>query len=327
LNCLSVKRKILEMLPDSSDLARSFIRKLLYFDIFSHPLLAKEIFEYCDFPDVKEMQGVMVLKELQNHHLIGCESGFYFIGDDTSKAAHRIEYNELARQRMTDARKYSFIAASFPFVRAVFISGTLSKNVMKPDSDIDFFIITEPGKLWICRAFLTLYKKLLLGNSHRNFCLNYFIDSNNLEIPDKNIFTATEVAFLLPMYNYSLYERFMEKNLWIRDEFPNFKPRRDEITICPPAIKKVLEYIFDNRFGRFLDRLSFSVILSYWKRKFRDMNEKSFSLNLRSQKDVSKHHPSGFQERVISQYSAKILAFEQSSGFLLTEPDQLKATS
>jgi len=80
----------------------------------------------------------------------------------------------------------------------------------------------------VCRAFLTLYKKLVLGNSHRNFCLNYFIDSNNLEIPDKNIFTATEVAFLIPMYNYTLYENFICMNNWFRREFPNFKIRNEE---------------------------------------------------------------------------------------------------
>lgn len=167
----------------------------------------------------------------------------------------RLEGNQLASQRMTDARKYASIAANFPFVRAV-LSGSLSKHVMKPDSDIDFFIITAPEKLWVCRALLTAYKKLLLGNSHRNFCLNYFIDSNNLEIPDKNIFTATEIVFLLPMYNYSLYEKFMAKNKWVDTEFPNFKLRPQEFAIQPIPSKKIGEYIFDNRFGTFIDQLS-----------------------------------------------------------------------
>jgi hypothetical protein len=226
---------------------------------------------------------------------------------------------------MNDARKYASIAANFPFVRAVFISGTLSKHVMKPDSDIDFFIITEPGKLWVCRAFLTLYKKLILGNSHRNFCLNYFIDSDNLEIPDKNIFTATEVVTLLPMYCYPLYESFMAKNSWVRSEFPNFKLRVNETVIQTGTTKKVLESIFNNRLGNFLDQLSFSVILRFWKRKFRHLSESNFTLNFRSQKNVSKHHPNAFQERVVNKYSEKILAFEQTTGFSLNHSAELKA--
>ena len=310
------------MLPGNTDLAQSFIRKLLYFDIFSHPLLAEEIFEFCDVQAVDKILGIKVLEELKTQNLINCESGFYYIGVDGSKVASRLEYNQLAGQRMADARKYASIATNFPFTRAVFISGTLSKHVMKPDSDIDFFIITEPGKLWVCRAFLTLYKKLVLRNSYRNFCLNYFIDSNNLEIPDKNIFTATEIAFLLPMYNYSLYENFMAKNNWFRAEFPNFKLRTEEIVIQPRSVKKALEYFLNNRLGRFLDQLSFSVIVCFWKRKFRHLSEKSFTLNFRSQTDVSKHHPNAFQEKVVSRYSEKITAFEKSTGFLLNHSGQ-----
>lgn len=312
------------LLSENSELAQSFIRKLLYFDVFWHPLLAEEIFEYCDAPDVNAIQGFKVLEELKNRKLINCESGLYYIGDDVSKVARRLEANQLAGFRMSDARKYASVAASFPFVRAVFISGSLSKQVMKPDSDIDFFIITEPGKLWVCRAFLTIYKKLILRNSHRNFCLNYFIDSNNLEIPDKNIFTATEVAFLLPMYNYSLYEKFMTNNDWIRAEFPNFKLRAGDVVVPPLSAKKALEYILNNSLGKFLDQLSFSVILGFWKLKFRHLSERNFMLNFRSKKNVSKHHPNAFQERVVSKYSEKILAFEQTTRFSLTHSDEIR---
>lgn len=305
------------IVSENYNLAQSLIRKLLYFDIFSHPLMAEEIFEYCDYQDVDSNKGLRVLEELKAQNLINNNSGFYFIGDDVTKVSRRMEANQLAGKRMYDARKYVAISANFPFVRAVFISGTLSKHVMKPDSDIDFFIITEPGKLWICRAFLTLYKKMILKNSHRNFCLNYFIDSNNLEIPDKNIFTATEIAFLLPMYNYTAYEQFILKNNWIYAEFPNFKLRQKQADIQPRSIKKVLELIFDNRVGKFLDNLCFSIILGFWKRKFSHLSEEKFELNFRSKKEVSKHHPNAFQEKVVSQYSKKIVEFEHLTGFSL----------
>jgi len=309
---------------ENSDLAQSFIRKLIYFDVFSHPLLAEEIVEYCDLPRIDKTEVMNVLEALKARKLINFESGFYFIGDDYSKVARRKEANKLASLRMHDARKYASIAANFPFVRAVFISGTLSKHVMKPESDIDFFIVTEPGKLWLCRALLTLYKKVVLGGSHRNFCLNYFIDSTNLEIPDKNIFTATELVTLLPMYNYPLYKHFMSQNNWVRAEFPNFKFRPEENRIQTGSAKQVVEYLLNNRLGNLLDRLSFSIILGFWKRKFHHLSEKSFSLNFRSQKNVSKHHPNAFQEKVVNKYAEKMTAFEQSTGFRLTPSGEFK---
>lgn len=309
----------------TSDLAQSFIRKLIYFDIFSHPLTAKEIFEYCDLPGVDRKEGIRILKELASRKLLSCKSGYYYLGNDSSKVVRRLEGNLLASLRMKDAHKYAAIAAAFPFVRAVFISGSLSKMVMKQDSDIDFFIITEPGKLWVCRALLTVYKKLFLGNSHRNFCLNYFIDSDNLEIPDKNIFTATEIAFLMPMYNYPLYQAFMEKNAWIKSEFPNFKMRPFHADIQTGKAKKTFEKVFDNRLGRKLEELSYSVIVGFWKKKFRHLGEHSFSLNFRSQKNVSKHHPHAFQEKVVSKYAEKLESFERSTGFPLVQYIEIKS--
>ena len=69
-----------------------------------------------------------------------------------------------------------------------------------------------------------------------------------------------------------------------------------------------------------LDQLSFSIILKYWRRKFNYMDEKSFSVNLKSQKNVSRHHPNDFQEPVLKLYAEKIRLFEQSTGFYLSDP-------
>jgi hypothetical protein len=189
---------------------------------------------------------------------------------------------------------------------------------MWPDSDIDFFIITQTGRLWLCRAFLTIFKKIFLLGSRRNFCLNYFIDSKSLEIPDKNIFTATEIAFLLPMYNYPLYLQFLQANTWYRREYPNFKERPEDNIIKKARFGKVIEYILNNRLGDKLDQWSFNIITKYWHKKFRHFNEQQFAISLRSLKNVSKHHPNDYQPSVLTQYSQKIRTFEEMTKFSLS---------
>jgi len=298
-------------------IARSMLKKLIYFDIFSHPLLPNELVAYSNYPNLSVGDGMRILSELRIKKLVNYHAGFYFLGNDVSKIERRLEGNQLATLRLKTARKYAALVSNFPFVRAVFISGSLSKHVMKPDSDVDFFIITEPGKLWLCRGILTLFKKVFLGNSYRNFCLNYFIDTENLEIPDKNIFTATEVAFLLPMYNEDLYKEFMIANQWCREEYPNFADREQSYQIKPHRFRKIPEYILNNRIGDWFDQKCFSIITGYWKNKFHNLSSESFSLNFRSQKNVSKHHPNAFQEKVVSKFNEKIRAFEESSGFTL----------
>lgn len=299
-------------------MTRSMLKRLIYFDIFSHPLSPGEIVDFCSYPNLTVEDGRRILHELEIKKLVNYQGGFYFLGNDPSKVARRLEGNRLADKRLQTAVNYARLIANFPYVRAVFISGSLSKHVMKPDSDIDFFIITEPGRLWACRAFLTLFKKVFLGDSYRNFCLNYFIDSKSLEIPDKNIFTATEIAFLIPMYNHRLYQEFMASNQWLRAEFPNLSYRPENVRIRPFFVKRVVEYLLNNRIGDWIERKSYSVITGYWDNKFRHWDRSSYALNFRSQPNVSKHHPNAFQEKVVKQYQDRISGFETLTGFSLT---------
>ena len=94
----------------------------------------------------------------------------------------------------------------FPFVRAVFLSGELSKNISSDDGDIDFMIVTEKNRLWICRTLLTFFKKIFLFNQKKYLCINYFVDEEHLHLPKKNIFTATEIAHVKPLFNFILFQ-------------------------------------------------------------------------------------------------------------------------
>jgi len=303
---------------DDMAIARALIKKLIYFDIFSYPLSSREVISYCSYPNLDIENGRRMLKYLTINNLIKFERGFYFLGTGLSKIKKRLEENRRARSRLKAAHKYATLISNFPYVRAVFISGSLSKNVMKPDSDIDFFIITEPGRLWVCRLFLSFFKIVFLGNSYRNFCINYFIDTNSLEIPDKNIYTATEIAFLLPMYNYPIYKEFMLANHWYKAEFPNFVELHEKVRIKSGRIGKFVEILLNNKIGDWLDRKSYDMITGFWRKKFKALDQDSFLLNFRSLKNVSKHHPNNYQQVVLKQFTEGVIAFEESTGFSLS---------
>jgi Nucleotidyltransferase domain. len=303
--------------PEDLAIAGSMLKKLIYFDIFSHPLRLSEIVGFCDYPGLNPIHAERILRTLEAQGLVKHQSGFYQIDADFSKISHRITCNKLADKRIKTAVKYSRVISCFPYVRGVFISGSLSKHVMKPDSDIDFFIITKPGRLWACRAFLTLYKKIFLANSFRNFCINYFIDTESLEIPDKNIYTATEIVTLIPMFNYELYREFMASNLWVRNEFPNYREHPEQYRIHPFFMKKGVEFLFNNWIGNWIERKSFLTITRFWEKKFSSWSKDSYALSFRSLPNVSKHHPNAFQEKVLRQYKERIHAFETITGFML----------
>jgi hypothetical protein len=244
---------------------------------------------------------------------------YYSIQNDASFVARRLAGNKLAETFLLKAYKNAKLIGSFPYVRGVGISGSLSKGYMDESGDIDFFIVTEPERLWIARTLLILYKKIFLLNNRKYFCVNYFIDTNHLEIPDKNIFTATEILTLIPAYNQEVFKSFSDENIWVRQFLPNKLPVQ---TLSGGnsalGLKWAMEKLLNNGVGSYLDSVFMKLTLNKWKRKFKHIKASDFEIALRTRKYVSKHHPQGFQQRVLSAIEQKCKAFENENNLTLS---------
>ena len=323
MNCFSsftLNNHTLEIRREIDEMSASILKSLIYYDLFQYPLTIEEIAQHCSYPsslsDVQKHTDLLCSEGLIYH-----SKGFYSLRNDESIFERRIKGNQGAEKIMKKARKRAALIASFPYVRCVCISGSLSKKYFDETSDIDFFVITEPGRLWICRTLLMMFKKIFLLNSKKYFCINYFIDSGSLNIPDQNIFTATEIITLLPMYDYDIYKKFFQENRWIRNYFPNSSPHENgELSRHTnySLWKKIPEFLLSNRIGVFLDELFQRVTADHWKRKFNQQREEEFEVNMRSRKNVSKHHPQGFQFRVLKLFEEGCRSFEESYQIKLT---------
>jgi len=281
------------------------IKCLLYFDIFTYPLALDEIFSFCTAKLVSKAALQITLETLKNKKLIKQNGLFYLVNDDDSIVERRLIGNKYAQDMMPKALKYGKFVSQFPFVETVCISGSLSKNYFDENGDVDFFIVTKPQRLWLCRSILVGFKKVFLLNSRKYFCVNYFVGSDSLNIPDRNIFTATEITSLIPVYNLKGYSSFISANFWVYDHFPNFD--LDKKVNSFPAkegfIKKMSERLLGGGLGEFADKHLFNLTLNIWQNKFKHFNKTDFDLNMRSRKNVSKHHPSGFQEKVLQSWT------------------------
>jgi hypothetical protein len=298
-------------------LSSALISSLAYFSIFKHPLKRNELRQYCHYLKRSDEEMDQEIKKLVAEGIIGQKDDFIFLSGEEINIGRRLEGEKSSKGFMKSAGIFSKIISYFPFVRAVLISGSLSKGYMDQDSDIDYFIITQPKRLWVCRTLLVLFKKIFLLNSRKHFCVNYFIDSDNLQIPDQNIFTATELVFILPMYNTALYKLLMQSNSWTQEYYPNMiniKSTSDNAFI-KHSLTHLFEKMLSGNFGEWLDSWCFNKTISHWKNKFRDFNEEAFDMELRSRKNVSKHHPRGFQKKILDSYHQKISELETLFGF------------
>jgi hypothetical protein len=294
-----------------TDIEKGIIRTLLYFDIFDYPLTAEEIIKFhpsrIDAGDITRELSLLTQRKL-----IFKTDTFYSVRPDSALATRRLSGNKLANEIMPTARKYSNLIFNFPFVRAVMLSGSLSKNFMDKGSDIDYFIVTERGRLWLVRGLLALFRRVFLLNSHKFFCTNYFVDVMSLEIEEKNIYTAFETATLIPVCGGELWKQFHSKNNWLKVHLPNH--------VAPPPVviaergqtfKKILEKAFSGRLGEKLDVFIMDRALQRWRKNFSAaFTPAEFDIAFKSRRNVSKGHPRFFQKRVLEYFQRKINDYE-----------------
>jgi hypothetical protein len=237
---------------------------------------------------------------------------YYSLNEDSSLVEYRLRGNELAAKYMKIAKWVVFFISQFPFVRSVLISGSLSKEFMNPESDIDFFIITAPNRLWIARLFFVLTQKIIFLNSHKYLCFNYMIDTDHLELKEKNLFIAIEATTTIPMYGVKYYEQFLKENEWTKAFFPNF-PRRETHNVSNREtwLKKGLEFLFNNRFGEWLDVWLMAKTEKRWQKRHNIKMKDMTGTGLFLKRYTAKSHTGGNYSKIMTKYDQKILEFEE----------------
>ena len=302
---------------DAFDIA--VLHTLMYFDIFSHPLTTDEIHRNCQWQSCSLTETASALENLLGLGVVGHSEDFWFLSGNEKNIHLRLERQDRALHFQRKAKKYSRFIALFPFVRAVSVSGSLSKGTMDKDGDIDYVIVTEPGRLWVSRTMLVLFKKIFLLNSKKYFCVNYFIDTERLSIPDRNLFVATEIAFLQPMVNKTIHDEFISSNHWVNLFYPNRELQaRSEISeLSAGFLKRTIEKMLAKNFGEWLDEKCLRITLNRWRKKFPHISDLDFDVDFRSKKNVSKHHPQGFQRKVAVEMEKRKEMILEQTGILV----------
>lgn len=298
---------------------------LLYYDIFNYPLKPEEIFRFLRVSSRDESVILLRLNYLKDQGLVFQFGNFCSLKNNNAAIERRLKGNREAEKYLVLAQKQAMLISKFPFVRGVLASGSLSKGYMDENSDLDFFIITSPKRLWISRTLLVMYKRIFLFNSHKHFCVNYFVDEDHLQIEEKNLFTATELATVIPLYGSQQYEDLHKANIWLRNFFPNYTKRNangvpaSKLSFGKRLIEKILNIFFADHLERYFLRKT----LDRWKRLYqKDYSAGDFKVAFKSKSYAAKNHDKNFQRKVMDLYEEKLRsngisvkpAFERGNG-------------
>lgn len=303
---------------NKAQVKENILRTLLYYDIFSHPLKPEEIFIFLPQNSVPKSEIVKLIVDFSSD--TDCKfaqsSGYVYVKPNEHYIELRRRKEKCSRKMWRMARLMTHIIKRFPFVRAVFISGSLSKNSSEEISDIDFMIVTRKERLWISRTLLMLFKKIFLFNSYKYFCLNYFVTEDNLEIPFKNVFTATEIAYIKATFNNELMKKFVLTNKWIKEYFPNYEfldpylhSAGFKVNNRKSLMQFILELPFSGSWGSKLDDYLKNKTEGFWKKKYTKLPEEDRKLLFRTERNVSTAHPGDMQRSILARYCEKLKQF------------------
>lgn len=146
--------------------------------------------------------------------------------DFINESVQRVEFS---KQKIELARKYAGILSKIPWYRMVAISGAVASYNATEDDDIDLFVIVAPQRIWFARfsdwIILNLLKARRNAKSKmlkNRICINYYLSEDSLTLENKDLYTANEIARLIPLYGENVYRKFVLSNSWVKDYLANF---------------------------------------------------------------------------------------------------------
>lgn len=269
----------------NTHLEQSILKTLAYFDIFKHPLTREELYSF-----LWGYHGNLGMAEfsLQLENLIGrgvdYKWGYYFLSGKSELVEKRRRSILEIEKKMKIAKRAIKKIRWVPFVRAVFVCNTTAASTASESSDIDVFIITRQGRIWLARFLVTTILSIFgLRRTDKKInnriCLSFYLSDNHLNLKDvaiekPDIYLMYWLAQLIPVFDPSnIYKKIKSQNKWVL----NFVPRAfGKYTLLnrwkveeggfSKAVNNFFEKVWGTAYGDFLESQAKTIQLNKMKK-------------------------------------------------------------
>ncbi|MDD2258153.1 hypothetical protein EOL72_00890 [Candidatus Falkowbacteria bacterium] len=235
---------------------RALLKSLVFFDLFSYPL---SLWEWWQNLEIKI--SFKELSETVDYLLEGGQverrEGWYFLPGRQEIVLERRQRYNFTNQKIKRAKKAARLFRLVPSVKLVAISNLIGHHNLREGSDIDLFIISSPGRLWLTRFFCAGLMKILRWRPQRDdkqdkICLSFYaattgLAMDSLRLDGGDAYFEHWLMGLHPIYDKGRYLDYLHyKNPWLKELFPNSYLLRESFSA---------DYFSRN----LLDRLLFSI--------------------------------------------------------------------
>jgi len=316
--------------------SKAVLATLAYYDVNEMALTRSELLNYCVNPKRIEKDSSPVCNSLEVDTAIDrlisggkmiSYNGYFMLPGRLSLYDKRIEYQKISDQKWKKLLKISFWLQMVPYMRAVFVTGSLAIGNVHKKSDLDLLIVTAPGRIWFSRFLISVLISLF-GMRRKRFdkiapdkiCLNHYITEKSLKIPFKSLYAAQVYAHMIPIWSkeQKTIDEFERLNSWISEYVCDWKIKRNYRfrTISNSKvlgfIRRAGEFIFNNYIGDKIELLSGKI-----QGKRIKSNPSYLAPGGRIKVDESKleFHPNSPELLTINQFNEKISRLPELSSY------------
>lgn len=211
---------------------KAVLKTLIYANIFDYPLKGYEIHKWLIGRKLTLHQVEKILGRLLKKRRIQSYKEYFFLNGNKELVSKRLRKEKQSLIYLRKAKILLQALKLIPSIKLVGISGGLALNNTSKTDDIDLFIITSKGRLWLSRLLAILILDILgvrrkaKMNKVQTFgklCLNILLEEDKLEQVRKDIYIAHEVLQMKVLWQSGgVYSKYLLDNGWVFKFLPNW---------------------------------------------------------------------------------------------------------
>lgn len=285
---------------------RAILETLAFYDVFEYPLTLLELWQKLPgtqgegFRDAAELDRYLEASAFLKER-VEKDGAFYFLRGRHEILGVRTGHFRESLRKMKLARRAARWISWIPFVKGIAVCNSLGYGNADRESDIDFFILAEPKRLWITRALAVLMTEIVAsrpapGKSKDSICLSFFAaDGKNflsLRLPGGDPYFDWWMTGLVPLYEREdAFRRWWEGNHWVQSERPYASVGKTAFGLRVHSARKIFSLVLRGIFGwDFVERLARFFEWRHLPQTLKERTNRTTEIVL--QDDVLKFHTS-----------------------------------
>lgn len=240
-----------------SNLERSILQTIAFFDIFNYPLTETEIikwlYHYSPALSRAELKNVLASSTILKEELNLREAFYCLKGRENTIDLRKVNNNEADHKFQKALRLVKFLRL-VPFIKMVAVCNSLAYSNAKADSDIDFFIVAQKGKIWLARFFAVIITRMIgdrprPGKTADTYCLSFFVTDDNLNLQSvaygkNDIYLHYWIKQIMPLYDpENICAQFWSANAWVDEYLPKASANQHVAELKLNKFQKVIARI------------------------------------------------------------------------------------